>query len=113
MFNPCAPIGGTTCAASAIKATRSPDSRTAFCEIIGQTLRLDAKVIQRYALGCIYYATNNVSTTFTDLLLGPGVVFPWNNERAWLTNTDECTWSNVQCDDNTGFIRRMDFVSTV
>jgi hypothetical protein len=73
----------------------------------------DAQIIQRYALGSIYYATNNVSTTFTDMLLGAGKVFPWNMERAWLTDTDECTWSNVRCDNVTGFIRRIDFVSTV
>ena len=73
----------------------------------------DDKIIQRYSLGCVYFATNNVSTTFTDMLLGEGNVFPWNNERAWLTATDECTWSNVRCDNNTGFIRRMDFVSSI
>ena len=72
----------------------------------------DDKIIQRYSLACIYYATYNVSTTFTDLLLGDGVIFPWNTARAWLTDTDECTWSNVRCDNTTGVIRRMDFVST-
>jgi hypothetical protein len=72
----------------------------------------DTKLIQRYCLGCIYYATYNVSTTYTDTLLGsPGLIFPWNNARAWLTDVDECTWSNVLCDETTSLIIRMDFVS--
>ena len=44
MFSPCAPIGGTTCAASAISASRSPAMRSAICAIIGQTMRRPTSV---------------------------------------------------------------------
>jgi hypothetical protein len=72
----------------------------------------DAKMIQRYSLASIYYATYNVSTAFTDALLGNGTVLPWNIARDWLTATDECTWSNIQCDQQTtGSVIRLDFVS--
>jgi hypothetical protein len=74
----------------------------------------DAKVIQRYALATIYYATYEVRTNFTDLILGTGNIIPWNNARDWLTNTDECTWSNTLCDQQTtGSVIRLDFVSTI
>ena len=39
MFSPCAPIGGTTCAASATSAVRGPASRSATCAMIGQSRR--------------------------------------------------------------------------
>ena len=39
MFSPCAPIGGTTCAASATSAVRGPSSRSATCATIGQSRR--------------------------------------------------------------------------
>ena len=44
MFSPCAPMGGTTCAASAISAVRSASNRSAIWAIIGQTDRFVTRV---------------------------------------------------------------------
>ena len=43
MFSPCAPIGGTTCAASATSAVRGPSSRSATWATIGQSIRRPAR----------------------------------------------------------------------
>ena len=43
MFSPCAPIGGTTCAASATSAVRGPSSRSAIWATIGQSIRRPAR----------------------------------------------------------------------
>jgi hypothetical protein len=44
MFSPCAPMGGTTWAASAMSAVRSPSKRSAIWLMIGQTERRDTSV---------------------------------------------------------------------
>ena len=44
MFSPCAPIGGSTCAASAIRAVRSPAIRAAIWLMIGHCVRRLASV---------------------------------------------------------------------
>jgi hypothetical protein len=58
----------------------------------------DDRIIQRYSLASIYYATNNVSTPFTDIAFGPGLIFPWSDEDNWVTDANECDWIKVQCD---------------
>lgn len=72
----------------------------------------DDELVQRYALATIYYATNGVVTSFTNMSLGEGVVFPWNNETNWLSDESECTWARMTCNETTGFISGIDFVST-
>jgi hypothetical protein len=61
----------------------------------------DRRIIQRYALACIYYATNGVGNDITDGLFGPGNVRSWINETGWLTEDSECTWFGVDlCSDD-------------
>jgi Leucine-rich repeat (LRR) protein len=74
------------------------------------------RLVQRYALACIYYATNAVPTPWTDLAMrkGKGLttvtnnnnsssdndpLFPWLDQTGWLDNPDECTWKGLVCDD--------------
>ena len=60
----------------------------------------DERLIQRYALACIYEATNGVATPWTDFTFGPtGTVLRWLDERGWLEDDDECTWEGVLCND--------------
>jgi hypothetical protein len=63
----------------------------------------DRRIIQRYALACIYYASNGVGNDITDGLFGPGNVPVWSNEAGWLSNATECTWFGVDlcADDDT------------
>ena len=58
------------------------------------------QLVQRYALGCVYYATNAVQTPYTDADFGTGVVMPWFNETGWLSSNSECTWYGIICDTN-------------
>ena len=74
----------------------------------------DAKLIQRYALACVWFATFNVTTEFTDLALGEGRIVQWERTRGWLTDTDECSWANTLCEGGsnvTGFLEILDLVS--
>merc|ERR1712137_1307537 len=58
----------------------------------------EKKIIQRYALACIYYATNSVSTIYTDVEYGAGEKVPgWITEDGWLEDPDECTWYKISC----------------
>jgi hypothetical protein len=49
----------------------------------------DKRKIQRYTLGVLYYSTNGDS---------------WRNNNGWLTDANECNWSNgadgLFCDEN-------------
>jgi hypothetical protein len=49
--------------------------------------------LQRYALACIYYATNNVPNLYTS-----GQPGPWVQESLWLSDEHECSWAHVHCD---------------
>jgi len=57
----------------------------------------DRKVIQQYALACLYYATDDV----------PNVNFPdpndWATSGGWLERSNECSWTSVKCADIDGF----------
>ena len=59
----------------------------------------DERIIQRYALACIYYATYAVRTIFTDAAFGDGNIFPWQVSTNWVTDADECTWARITCND--------------
>ena len=47
------------------------------------------RLVQRYALACLYYATNGVSNRYTDDLFGVGVIRGWIDESGWLDADDE------------------------
>jgi hypothetical protein len=60
----------------------------------------DDRIIQRYSLASIYFATFNVSTDFTDIAFGPGLIFPWSDSDGWVTDANECDWAKIDCDAN-------------
>lgn len=51
-----------------------------------------AQRVQRFALGCFYYATffqaHDFLTSPTD----------WASQEGWITDAEECTWEGVACD---------------
>ncbi|KAI2514299.1 hypothetical protein MHU86_192 [Fragilaria crotonensis] len=57
----------------------------------------DRRLIQRYALACIYFATNAVSHAYTDLEFGFGWVDPWDNSTGWLSPASACEWYGITC----------------
>jgi len=66
------------------------------------------RVLQRYVLACIYFATNAVSSPYTDYELGVGQkVFPWYNSQGWLESDDECLWTGIHCNKN-GLVDKID-----
>jgi Leucine-rich repeat (LRR) protein len=74
----------------------------------------DDRVVQRYALACIYYASNEQRTAATDFAFGPEIdVLPWLNERGWLTFDDECDWYGITCNDITGLVEEIDLSNNI
>lgn len=71
----------------------------------------DEQIIQRYALACIFFATNSVRTAYTEDEYGAGVSPPeWKYKYGWLTHESECGWYGITCDEN-GRILAIDLVS--
>jgi hypothetical protein len=68
------------------------------------------RLVQRYALACLYYATNGVENFYTEQAFGAGEVRKWIDETGWLTNDDECTWYKVTCNDD-GFVTQIELDS--
>jgi hypothetical protein len=64
----------------------------------------DDRIIQRYSLASIYFATHNVSTIFTDIAFGPGLIFPWSDSEGWITDANECDWAKVACNADNNVI---------
>lgn len=76
-----------------------------------RNLIFEKKLIQRYALACIYYATNSVSTIYTDVEYGIGKKVPgWITEDGWLNDPDECTWYRIIC-NNEGLVTAITLAS--
>jgi hypothetical protein len=58
----------------------------------------EARVLQRYALVCIYYATYQMSNRWLQVNKAGDDLFPWSNSKGWLTYDNECDWFGVSCD---------------
>lgn len=56
------------------------------------------RLIQRYALACIYYATNAVHNVYTEAIFQGAPMRGWIDETGWLDYDNECTWHQVTCD---------------
>jgi hypothetical protein len=61
----------------------------------------DDRLIQRYALACVYYATYNVTNRYTDDYFGAGIILPWITEQNWMGGASECVWFRIECDNTT------------
>ena len=83
---------GSTSTTNAIGYTNNVSS------IITTTQRL----LQRYALACVYYATNNVTNNY--MKERNMEAEPWTNATGWLVNDQECTWRGVTCDPTSGAV---------
>ncbi|CAB9513332.1 leucine rich repeat [Seminavis robusta] len=73
------------------------------------SLHTAARLVQRYALACLYYATNSVENFHTIEIFGEGNVRPWIDETDWLSG-DECTWYKITCNDE-GYVTRIELDS--
>jgi len=56
------------------------------------------KLVQRYALACLYYSTHQVSNAYMEEIM-PGFQTPtWANASGWLdAGVDECNWYGLSC----------------
>ncbi|KAL7576817.1 hypothetical protein ACA910_013832 [Epithemia clementina (nom. ined.)] len=62
----------------------------------------DARIAQRYALMCMFFATNAVATPYTDEMLGGSGSMAYTWLQKWGSETsgdvnDECTWYGITC----------------
>ena len=71
-------------------------------------LSLQDEVIQLYALACIFFNTNGVTSDWTDFHYGEDQVLPgWVRRRGWVDTTDVCTWHGLECNAS-GFVEKID-----
>ncbi|CAB9502054.1 leucine rich repeat [Seminavis robusta] len=55
-------------------------------------------ILQRYALACLYFATNGVANAHTTRFFGYVISAPaWVVETDWIANNNECTWYGINC----------------
>ena len=59
-----------------------------------------ARLMQRYALVCIFYSTFQMSNKWLQTNNPGEELFVWDNSRGWLTFDNECDWVGVDCDTN-------------
>ena len=65
------------------------------------------RIRTRYALACLFYATNAVRSPYTDYEIGVNIeVTPWLDATNWWTD-DECTWFGITC-NNEGLVVKID-----
>eukprot|EP00522_Entomoneis_paludosa_P007891 CAMPEP_0172446544 /NCGR_PEP_ID=MMETSP1065-20121228/6119_1 /TAXON_ID=265537 /ORGANISM="Amphiprora paludosa, Strain CCMP125" /LENGTH=664 /DNA_ID=CAMNT_0013197689 /DNA_START=176 /DNA_END=2170 /DNA_ORIENTATION=- len=55
------------------------------------------RILQRFALACIYYATYSIATPYTNQEVGDGIIFGWLSSTRWMADPDECTWKGIVC----------------
>lgn len=66
------------------------------------------RLVQRYALACVYFASNGVRTFYTDELFGEGTQpRGWIDESGWLVDADECGWYRISCNAD-GFVNKIE-----
>jgi hypothetical protein len=53
------------------------------------------QLIQRYALGCIHFATSGIIHRFAN-----PTETAWKNSTKWVSEAEECTWYGVSCNAN-------------
>ncbi|KAL7580263.1 hypothetical protein ACA910_012999 [Epithemia clementina (nom. ined.)] len=58
----------------------------------------EQRVIQRFVLACIHYATNQVASPYTRYTFGQDGVFSgWFESQGWLEEPNECLWYGITC----------------
>lgn len=68
----------------------------------------EERILQRYVLACIYFATSAVSSPYTDYELGVDQeVVPWYKSVGWLETDDECAWFGISCNRD-GLVDKID-----
>ncbi|CAB9503813.1 Receptor-like kinase [Seminavis robusta] len=65
------------------------------------------KILQRYALACLYYSTFAAPNSITGL---SGDVRGWIDATGWLVFPDECSWYQVACNDF-GYVTKIELYS--
>lgn len=78
--------------------------------LVGKSTEItnEQRIIQLYALACIYFATNKQLNAYIDKTLDAGntEVRGWVDESGWLTNENECSWKGIACTND--FVREID-----
>lgn len=81
---------------------------------VEQTARLGVhtpeRLVQRYALACIYYATNGVENIYTKAIFKNTPTRKWIDESGWLVADNECDWYRITCDKN-GWVTNIELYS--
>lgn len=56
----------------------------------------DEELAQRYAVACLFFATDSVWTPF----LGDAPVAGWTNATGWLSTSSVCEWNGIVCSES-------------
>ena len=66
------------------------------------------RLVQRYALACVYFASNGVRSFYTDEIFGVGTEpRGWIDESGWIVDADECGWYRISCNAD-GFVTKIE-----
>ena len=55
------------------------------------------KIIEYYALACLYYSTNSVSNARTNSIIPGQALDPWKHTDDWIEKFNYCTWYGIVC----------------
>jgi len=72
----------------------------------------EKRTIQRYALACIYFSTNNIANPCTANVGNDERVRGWDDESGWMVNDDECSWRGIACSDD-GFVTKINLSNNI
>ncbi|GAX11689.1 hypothetical protein FisN_7Lh057 [Fistulifera solaris] len=78
-------------------------------------MRVEDRVLQRYALACLYYATYRVNNDWLRYNQGlldaqPQDIFAWTESQGWLVYANECDWYGITC-NQFGYVTSLDLGS--
>jgi len=59
------------------------------------------KIIEYYALACLYYSTNSVSNARTNSIIPGQALEPWKRTDDWIEEYNYCTWYGIVCTEST------------
>ena len=78
-------------------------------------MRVEDRVMQRYALACLFYATYRVNNDWLRYNQGmvdtrPEDMFSWYESKGWLVYSNECDWYGITC-NQFGYVTSLDMGS--
>ena len=69
------------------------------------------KIIEYYALACLYYATNSVSNARTNSIIPGQALDPWKRTDEWINEPNYCLWYGIVCANPTFNVKQINLAN--